>query len=727
MNIIKYRCLNGFHLRFSKADSKPELHKLNAFINMMQDDYSGENLISKIIDSDMYWEQMLNTKGFGRGKKYDKAQTYRKELIIVWNNILETFNSNIESQISKLIGLLLWDLKEQEFKHSYLGVLEVAIKKNKLWNKPFASEIFCSYFSFVQCDYKSLDEIAKSNNVTKERVRQLKDEYIGSFEQDFWFIKDDLIKEKLELLFDFNTFNADQLSNKTKQVNEIENVNFTQEFYTYIFSLAFDLELVGNINDIKNQNKLSSKGNVWSNLYLQTQEEKKRCDLENLINVIAIEMYEHNYHFEEDKLIDLKLDTALNQNEIERYKLILSAELECEIELYSDKVIIKRNSMITQPEMVENALKALGGFAYASDILEKVSKIYPEKNWTMTILRTSIRGDNFYTVGKNGLFGLKNMKDFREEMGNGTVNEIIKIYMSRNNSPVHYYDLLMHINNLFPRPKTLKSVHSFLEQNSKRYFNKFSGGFYGLSGKTYEKTIFKRVVGVHGTYLKKIIEESNGIGFEEVFKKFNGQYGLLKIQVKYLLYLLIESSRISLKDELYHPYLTTEISETYEILPDDEIDVELDQEELDYDELNQPEIPNELIKDYLAQIKIRRGQPRFRQKLLKLYRKTCIVTGCKIIDLLEAAHLFPHSNKNDYSLSNGILLRADIHTLFDLGLIAINPENMLLELNIILKDSDDYKKLNNLDISSKLLKLNPKYKLNEQGLRWRWENFIEFE
>ncbi len=78
MNIIKYRCLNGFHLRFSKADSKPELHKLNAFINMMQDDYSGGNLISKIIDSDMYWEQMLSTKGFEK-EKYDKAQTYRQK------------------------------------------------------------------------------------------------------------------------------------------------------------------------------------------------------------------------------------------------------------------------------------------------------------------------------------------------------------------------------------------------------------------------------------------------------------------------------------------------------------------------------------------------------------------------------------------------------------------------------------------------------------------------
>jgi len=38
-------------------------------------------------------------------------------------------------------------------------------------------------------------------------------------------------------------------------------------------------------------------------------------------------------------------------------------------------------------------------------------------------------------------------------------------------------------------------------------------------------------------------------------------------------------------------------------------------------------------------IKIRRGQKDFREKLLRAYGSTCAVTGCKIVDLLEAAHI----------------------------------------------------------------------------------------
>ncbi|CAB5512442.1 hypothetical protein LMG26857_01732 [Achromobacter anxifer] len=73
-------------------------------------------------------------------------------------------------------------------------------------------------------------------------------------------------------------------------------------------------------------------------------------------------------------------------------------------------------------------------------------------------------------------------------------------------------------------------------------------------------------------------------------------------------------------------------------------------------------------------IKVRRGQKKFRDNLLSAYQKTCAVTGCKVEDLLEAAHIRPHSEEPNYRTSNGLLLRADIHTLFDLGLLAIDPQ-----------------------------------------------------
>jgi putative restriction endonuclease len=80
-------------------------------------------------------------------------------------------------------------------------------------------------------------------------------------------------------------------------------------------------------------------------------------------------------------------------------------------------------------------------------------------------------------------------------------------------------------------------------------------------------------------------------------------------------------------------------------------------------------------------IKLRRGQKQFRDKLLKRYDNTCAVTGCKIPDVLEAAHIKSYRGKNDNHISNGILLRADIHTLFDLNLVAIEPETLLVHFH----------------------------------------------
>jgi putative restriction endonuclease len=72
----------------------------------------------------------------------------------------------------------------------------------------------------------------------------------------------------------------------------------------------------------------------------------------------------------------------------------------------------------------------------------------------------------------------------------------------------------------------------------------------------------------------------------------------------------------------------------------------------------------------------RRGQPAFRQKLLAAYRGKCAITGFDAIQTLEAAHIIPYLGPQTNHPSNGLLLRADIHILFDLGLISIDTETM---------------------------------------------------
>lgn len=89
----------------------------------------------------------------------------------------------------------------------------------------------------------------------------------------------------------------------------------------------------------------------------------------------------------------------------------------------------------------------------------------------------------------------------------------------------------------------------------------------------------------------------------------------------------------------------------------------------------------------LAAIVRRRGQPAFRKALLDAYGGRCAMTACDAIDALEAAHIRPYSGQSSNHVSNGLLLRADIHTLFDLYLIGVNPETYEITISPTLRDT----------------------------------------
>lgn len=85
-------------------------------------------------------------------------------------------------------------------------------------------------------------------------------------------------------------------------------------------------------------------------------------------------------------------------------------------------------------------------------------------------------------------------------------------------------------------------------------------------------------------------------------------------------------------------------------------------------------------KKRLREIVERRGQPDFRNKLIAAYGGRCAITGCDAVAALEAAHIVPYSGPQSNHVSNGLLLRADIHTLFDLDLVRIDPQALVVDL-----------------------------------------------
>jgi len=70
----------------------------------------------------------------------------------------------------------------------------------------------------------------------------------------------------------------------------------------------------------------------------------------------------------------------------------------------------------------------------------------------------------------------------------------------------------------------------------------------------------------------------------------------------------------------------------------------------------------------------RPGQFEFRTMLLNIYKGRCVISGCNIEEVLEAAHIIPFNGLHSHVVANGLLLRADLHKLFDKYLLAIHPD-----------------------------------------------------
>jgi putative restriction endonuclease len=75
-------------------------------------------------------------------------------------------------------------------------------------------------------------------------------------------------------------------------------------------------------------------------------------------------------------------------------------------------------------------------------------------------------------------------------------------------------------------------------------------------------------------------------------------------------------------------------------------------------------------------IRPRLGQGAFRVAVTDAYQRRCTVTGERTLPALDAAHIRPYSEGGEHSVSNGLLLRRDIHCLFDLGYVTVTRNHV---------------------------------------------------
>lgn len=141
-----------------------------------------------------------------------------------------------------------------------------------------------------------------------------------------------------------------------------------------------------------------------------------------------------------------------------------------------------------------------------------------------------------------------------------------------------------------------------------------------------------------------------------------------------------------------------------------------------------PPAINETIEKYGNPVLVnqRLGQSSFRVLVTDAYKRKCAITGESTLVALEAAHIVPYSKEGSHAVRNGLLLRADFHRLFDVGLVSITQD---LQIKISPKiretwfNGKAYYRLNDQPLS--ILPDSPEHRPDPDRLRWHFKNCFQ--
>jgi putative restriction endonuclease len=98
-----------------------------------------------------------------------------------------------------------------------------------------------------------------------------------------------------------------------------------------------------------------------------------------------------------------------------------------------------------------------------------------------------------------------------------------------------------------------------------------------------------------------------------------------------------------------------------------------------------PEIPSGYGSP--AWVRPRLGQGAFRVLVTDAYQRRCALTQERTLPVLQAAHIKPHARSGPHEIRNGLLLRADLHILFDRGYLTVTPD---LHVEVSRRIKEDY-------------------------------------
>ncbi|MFP4002943.1 MAG: HNH endonuclease, partial [Alphaproteobacteria bacterium] len=120
-------------------------------------------------------------------------------------------------------------------------------------------------------------------------------------------------------------------------------------------------------------------------------------------------------------------------------------------------------------------------------------------------------------------------------------------------------------------------------------------------------------------------------------------------------------------------------------------------------------------------IRPRLGQGAFRVSVTDAYSRKCAVSGGKVLPALEAAHIRPYREGGQHEVSNGILMRRDIHSVFDAGYVTVDEDHRLVVSDRVRTEFNNGEEYQRMHGAKLILPSSTAHQPDVEALRWHNE------
>lgn len=427
----------------------------NALSKFLEGNFSIRNFSEKILLNKKF--TIANIENIGKGS-IPEIEIF---ISIVKDFIVSVFESNDEKQLITLknnfliqrtfsISKIPTEILESE---SIFKLTDFLLKNNALFIENHNLIIQKALKIYQNNKEQTLEEIALENNLSKERVRQIRKESINELFEKLSFIKnfkDDLFQN---YGIDLSANLIEVKDNLVSKINIFSNTNFSKEFISYILAvyLSNDFIIIGNVEDVLLPKFSNSRNrHNWKDFFIVRKELAKvdfisfSKDISERINERIEETYSFNFKSYLSRFIN-DFDIEIIELAFPVAEKVLNDEFGLYLDL-DDNIIFKKNTIKQAFEYSYEALEKLGKPSKVEEITQKIIELHPNYETDENKVRASMkRKDGFVPIGRTSTFGLKKWEIELEDFKGGTIRSISTEFLEQYDNPKHISDITEYV------------------------------------------------------------------------------------------------------------------------------------------------------------------------------------------------------------------------------------------------------------------------------------------